>query len=683
MPSQRPTLKLPSSAAAAFFLTIVMVIAPGNCDAYSQDADAERNSQARLPFEWYVAGTVEDEHGERVAGAFVTAFLLSGERRSTTSDDNGRFVLSFRSARRSGFPMVIRSCDMSLGTYIGGFDFDHTMDRRLFRAVLRPTRKVTVSVQDDKSGVVANAIVDVIADYRTISTAHTDNHGQAVLRLSPDDGIDWITARKGGMGFDYYENYASYPTQQRLTVPDAVRLTLNGARTVEVKVVDTKGIPVSGVGIVPWLFRKVGKIANANLSGNPNLNMTDEEGIANFKWVPKDHSGQITFLAHHPKYRTVGRVHCGPEDTAVVAKVERMATVSGRVTDDQGSPVSGVHVQGEGSRNGHFRRHTITAADGTYRLDVHPQSDTIVAVTEQAYAAESLSGVSLNTGENRDHFDFTLIRGTLIHGKVTVGSERRPAVSDTATLIQLAGVSRLVQWKTTDGEGHYEFRVGPGRYELSFQNAVSVKPKHLRVEDQQEIVHDVHFARRARIDLTGTAVDESGNPLAGCLVYAEPIESHGGNRFVARTDATGRFETLRKSVRMAIYARHDKLGLAGRATISEDDESFTVKLRPSGSVAGVVRDGDGKPVPNQSIQLTMDLGLKPSADDRIPADARARSLNIFSQTDEAGEFVLHGISPDLNCHIDVIGTRNGRDIGPDFKVQAGKTTRLDDLILHF
>ncbi len=46
-----------------------------------------------------------------------------------------------------------------------------------------------------------------------------------------------------------------------------MNLTLNGARSVSVRAVDSADKPVAGADFLPWTVQKQGKLADANLSG--------------------------------------------------------------------------------------------------------------------------------------------------------------------------------------------------------------------------------------------------------------------------------------------------------------------------------------------------------------------------------------------------------------------------------
>src|SRR5262249_30831484 len=102
-------------------------------------------------------------------------------------------------------------------------------------------------------------------------------------------------------------------------------------------------------------------------------------------------------------------------------------------------------------------------------------------------------------GELRAGINFTLIKGTLVRGRVTDGPAHRPAAR---ALVQLeeegpplrgptyhqsgSKTERLRRFTYTDLEGNYQFRVGPGRYRLvtSDRNESTA----IDVRDQAEIL---------------------------------------------------------------------------------------------------------------------------------------------------------------------------------------------------
>ena len=135
------------------------------------------------------------------------------------------------------------------------------------RITLKPSRAVTVKVKD------AAGAADPRRGGRGASTIGctrqgiTGPNGSATLRIPEDGHARWVIAHKGGVGFDYFENYQTSNARDLEPLPADLTLTLDGATTVRVKAVDTQGRPVAGVEFTPWLIRKASKIDRANMAG--------------------------------------------------------------------------------------------------------------------------------------------------------------------------------------------------------------------------------------------------------------------------------------------------------------------------------------------------------------------------------------------------------------------------------
>ncbi len=634
---------------------------------------AEENKSAaqeqRLPFEWSIPGTVQDETGNPVSGAVVATLPGSEKQISTTSDESGQFVLEMRSLHLHGAPFVVTSSDGSLKSYVKAVNY-HSPPR-LNRVVLKPVKTVTVSVIDTSGAVQKGATVVAVAD-RLVDSAIADEHGQATMKIPADAEIEWIYAYLDHSGFDYYENYAAFPTQERLALPEKVTLTLAGSQIAKVRVVDSDQRPVAGVVVIPWTVQIKGKLSDLNFSGMPGFPITNEAGIAEFAWIPANLEGRISFLTRHPGYHCPKDPVFETENVELTAHVLRVATVRGKATHADGSPAAGVHLQGEGrgNTNHYFRGYTVTRDDGTYEFDIFPDQSTIIAVADESYGAWCHIDILLKEGQLRESVDFVVNDGTLIRGKITLGDDHHPVVGDHARLIQSFGGTDLVRFSVTDTKGFYRFRVGPGDYELLLPNQDAAPPIHVTVKDEDEIIYDGHTERTDRVDIVGTVTDEAGTPLADCIVYGASIAARGHAGFRTKTDANGNFKSERWSDRMMVYAIHTEKLLAGSAEISEDSTDVAVKLAPATSVSGIVRTKNGEPVFNARVMLNVGH----------PLVGVAASLNLQTTTDERGAYSFRGLLPEASCHVAVYRS-DAHAAGPRFEVSNLEPITLDEIVV--
>ena len=624
---------------------------------------AEEPDKSR-PFEWLIPGTVHDESGAPVAGAIVESVGIRAEgEESAVVDEQGKFVLQFRAASQHSRDLIIRSPNESLVSFVTDVENE---SRKLLRVVLKPTRPVTVTVVDLNGLPVTGALIETIAAHvfiplqKSIVSCQTDNKGQATLHLPADARVDWITARHDAYGYDYYENYDSFPISERLKLPQELTLTLNGGSNAEVKVVDSKDKPIAGVDIIPSTIRKKGKLSYVNAGGGV---ISDANGVARFPWIPADLDGRVSFDVNDRN------LHCPrsavyPSDGPSIAKVFRTATVRGKITYANGSPAKGIHLQGEGrgDTNHYFRGHTMTVEDGTYEIRIYPEQSTILAVTENAWPAKSHTGIKLGEGQVKENVNFVVGDGTLLQGTITIGPDALPCVGDSATLLQKSGGTDLVRWCKTDRNGNYRFRIGPGDYTLRLPNEPLENAIMLLVEAQEKIIHDSHSARKARVNLTGSTFDPDGKPVGDCLVYGESIAAPGHAGFRSKVDPQGKFSTDR----MLLYAASDDRNLAGFAELIEDDAEVTIKLAPAVTVKGRVLNATGQPRSNARVVLS--LGR--------PAN---RSLKLSTQTNELGEYVFPAVAPGTQCDINVYAN-NQSTSGPGVDIKDLTEVTVKDII---
>ena len=108
------------------------------------------------------------------------------------------------------------------------------------RIVLKASRVTKVHVRDGKDQPVQGAAVAAIGfDFNGAAT--TDAGGEAAVRVPADAEVWWVAGLKAGAGFDYFENYSSWPVGKIGPLPADVTVRLDGSRTVRIKAVDTPG----------------------------------------------------------------------------------------------------------------------------------------------------------------------------------------------------------------------------------------------------------------------------------------------------------------------------------------------------------------------------------------------------------------------------------------------------------
>ncbi len=584
-----------------------------------------------------IRGKVQDETGNPVGGAMIQTVGSDAQAvYRTVSNASGLFLLRVPAEGYYGDSLLVKSSRGELASFLDRYHF--TTDRSdPLQIVVRPLRSTVVNVVNSEGVLVAGATVNLIASLQSLATATTDVNGLASIRFPADCKVDWIAAFKDGQGFDYYENYDAFPTTERLEVPQRVELTLDGAMSVQVSVIDSDRNPIADAQVLPWIIHKQGKLSNAHIRGPWK---TDADGRIRFDWLPKNLERSISFSTSHAKY------HCpkmpyfnpeNPEEKELTTVLYRNATIRGRITYADGQPAVGVRLQGEGrgNTNIYFRGYTSTKSDGSYELDIYPDQNTIVAVCNDQLAAPSVTDILLDPGKVLENVDFKLSLGTLVHGTITVGENKDPMIGETATLIQQGdNQAVLVRWNQTDKHGHYQFRIGPGAYTLQLADSEQI---NLMVTDERELVHDRHLVRPPRGILTGTVVDKDGKPIGGAEVLGESLNARGHAGFNTLTNDRGEFRCERWTDDMILVAYNEVLNVAGIQRVAADDQSVRIVVSLAASVVGQVLDAEKKPLPNCTVFL------------EISADGDGRCPTRKANTDSDGRFEFAAI-PAMGSH---------------------------------
>ena len=234
----RTTVRMRISAAAALaatglIVTSVRLVSPARADG-PQKREAPDQPAAPEPLKTdlrSIDGIVVDEAGQPVAGAVVSAMAQMDALDKVATAADGRFTLPRPGQFRLLWEILVAETEG--GTRMGVGRFDEPLNSRPpvpVRIVLKRSRPVTVQVKDATGEPVPEADVHAIGDRSAFVTrAATGPAGAATLNIPADvSDILWVTGQKAGAGFDYFENYRTWPAAAVTPLPDVVSLTLDG-----------------------------------------------------------------------------------------------------------------------------------------------------------------------------------------------------------------------------------------------------------------------------------------------------------------------------------------------------------------------------------------------------------------------------------------------------------------------
>jgi RNA polymerase sigma factor (sigma-70 family) len=477
-----------------------------------------------------VRGTVVDERGQPVAGAEVRVEAFEPVETWGITAADGSFSVPSGRGLRDGATVLARSAD---GRRVGLFAFPWFVQAReaveaSARVVLKPMREVLVRVTDGRGVPVPGATVEAAGSFWNLDEATTGPDGSARLRIPPDARVEWIWGLKPGLGFDFAEfGPAEGHNRPRAGVPvgelpGSVPLVLDRPTLARIKALDRDGKPLSGVGFTPCVLAREGRQSTLNLSCARFVAKTDADGIATFDWLPPAVKGRgaLQFMPITKPYANFGvLVHEG-ETTTVTTHLVRTETLRGRVRFPDGSPAPGITVLaqgvGRGLANGCPR--VRTSADGSYAMELSPDKVYAVSINDKDWTARTRLDVAVQEGQPVAPLDFQLGPGTVLRGTVTLGGERKPVAN---ALIRLVESSRQrapaafrdpgarTAWldvrrqfgTSTDPEGRYALRLGPGTFTLT--GPPYTKSETITVTNEPEILRNFAMPRPDKGPLSG------------------------------------------------------------------------------------------------------------------------------------------------------------------------------------
>jgi beta-lactamase regulating signal transducer with metallopeptidase domain len=683
-----------AAALAATGLLVASVRVGGALRADEQKPVAPASSEPDAGTVWSIQGVVVDEQGAPLAGVVVRlprSMSKRGVEGGTTAVD-GTFRLSLGGAHPSVNGLVV---EVDGGARVGVAGFQRASYFQApppVRIVVKPTSPLIVRVKDAAGAPVSSAAVAAVGpQYHTGAT--TGPEGTATLRIPTDAPIYWVTGRKSGAGFDYFENYRAWPVTGASPLPGEVSLTLDGALTVRIHAVDSKSRPMAGVRYAPGSLQKPGKVFLFPQGYDPlGWVATDAQGIAVFDWLPSSiamvrFSVEGIYSPENVRYR-VGE----PPD--LTDRLLRPTRLSGTVRLPDGRPARGILVRAHWSQSNSIRTGAMvrTSADGTYALDLPSEELYMVAVQDDNWAAPSHTEIVLHENEPRAGLDFNLGKGTLVRGQVTEGADGKPAARANVELVESGPVlpkefrhgsihHELRRFTTTDADGHYLFRVVPGRYML---RTLDTWPSgsEIDVPDAAEVVRDLRLRGSTSPGLvSGIVVAQTPageRPAPGLRILGLTVGQYNGISRI-RSDDAGRFQARRVSgEKMVLYAWGTPPalpGLAGFTEVPEDAQEVKIVLRPTVVVRSRVIDAAGKPQPNKSVRIQISFG---------PEMARSAHFVLFARTDAEGRF-RYGYPPGTRGEFSFDHEKDGKPTGArtavSFEVPILEPVEVTDLIV--
>jgi RNA polymerase sigma factor (sigma-70 family) len=577
----------------------------------------------------------------------------------------------------------------------------------------------------DKDELKVTATADADGRFRFSVLAGEVRRGAKVAVRARDLGPDWVWI-KGGT--------SANNVTLRL-VPDEIPITG--------RVLDLEGRPVSGASVgVSWvddvdlkawladpkpgdLFRHVTKNFRPAALGVPLSVTTDKDGRFRMTGFGRDRIAHLQIRGAGIENTDIevmartGNLHglrlesraVYPAGSTIVVRPNK--PIVGTVRDKKtGKPIAGISVVHPDAT--HTWARTRTDDKGHYRLEgVGKRKEYQMVVGELPYFNVTKMNIPDTQGLDPLQVDFELERGIVIRsrlkdeatGKPVQGRVNYGPAPDNPNLKDYAAVTTTIAHTAADGSfaivaipgrGHLALTAYDGdAYAVTPQGGIpqynQVVPIDVPATDEKPIVRDIALKPvKAR---TGQIIGPDDQPLTG--VYAaglhallqfdrgiEPLKS-------ASIQIHGFMPKETRVIVMVDIAK--RLARVQRVAAGEG-EPLTIRLEPTGSLAGRVLDKERRPMPGLKVKasyriLEVDQARRAGRDCRdLPPELLYdysewdKIINREATTDKDGRFCIDNLVPGLPYDLAVSDGAAQEIIRRErLTVESGKEKYLGDL----
>ncbi|MEO6772631.1 MAG: carboxypeptidase regulatory-like domain-containing protein [Kofleriaceae bacterium] len=307
------------------------------------------------------------------------------------------------------------------------------------------------------------------------------------------------------------------------------------------------------------------------------------------------------------------------------------------VHDDHHQPIANAQVKVD-EEDGVTAK---TGADGNATVGpVHPGWVGVHATADGF--APNAGFTSVGSANSLGRIDLVLHPGIAVTGHV-LDEAGKPVAKARVSPAGLWNLGNSAEPVTTAADGAFALVLAAGTHTLVAADAEHAPSRSAPFVVASRPVDGVTITMKAGGRITGRVVDAKHQPVAFATVRSAGT---GNNMWrVARRQATsnkdGTFELRGLSrTKLELRAESDTTAskiIAVDLTASADKKDVELVLDVAGTIAGVVVDDKGQPVPEVQVSSTPDVWGG--------ADADSMSLAGFSTatTDGAGAFTIHGL----------------------------------------
>jgi uncharacterized repeat protein (TIGR01451 family) len=546
---------------------------------------------------------------------------------------------------------------------------------------LEPGGAISGTIADSQGNPISGA--DVWADYYEsrdwAGSARTDNEGNYTIQVL-QSGQYRVGAQVAGHVQKFYNNTLVYDQAEPVIVTagqttSGINFALEPSGAISGTVTDGQGNPLSGISVqCEGIDQSYGNSAETDANGvytitglpfgtyKVNSPDTGRWGDNDDNWAQEWYDQKAGWDQADPVTISISAPNAG----GINFSLTQGGGISGKVTDNQGNPISGADVWADYYESRDGAGGTQTDEEGNYTLySLSPGQYRVgakVAGHVKKFYNNTLNydeaeSVSVAAGQTTSGINFALEPGGAISGTVTDGQGN-----------PLSGIS--VQCESidqsygnsaeTDANGAYTitglsfgtFKVrspDPGRWGDNDGNWAQEWYDQKTGWDQADPVTisisapnagGINFSLTQGGSVTGKVTDDQGNPLANADVWADYYESQdwaGGTRtdnegnYTIRGLADGQYRVGAQAAGHVKMFYNNTLIYDQAQTVSvtagQTRSGINFSLEQGGTISGAVTDEQGNPLSGISVQC----------------DSIDQSYGNGSETDTNGLYTITGL----------------------------------------
>jgi len=394
--------------------------------------------------------------------------------------------------------------------------------------------------------------------------------------------------------------------------PDEIVLELGTGHVLSGKVIDENKKPVGGVTI-EMVYNRWREPSHVQTTAS------NEEGLFRFEGLRQ---GSYTVYARPKNYPALQTWAKPPTTSELLIELAPGGSMTGRVSNDQGEPISGAVLTfqaGQGSMRRYGPAEAVTDKDGHYRVaHAQPGPITKVVLEHRSYGTRSsgMGDIVLPTALVRVgkelKYDITLPQGVTVTGttSVTVGEADAAVAGAAIFLLRMTeqGAMKDVATAVSDAEGRFSFpHVREGTYGLEAKTRFAIRRARRQSNQGKGLTIDFFTDGktppepvRLELEATGTVVGrvENADPRSyGGAIGLSVMAGDNSNQYT-RTDAFGFFvvEHLAPVEGATVKCWNPHVTSDPFDVVAGEVTKVALNPDDLGGFVVIVKDADGKPL---------------------------------------------------------------------------------------